>query len=177
MSNNNWQYLPPMGVGGSGATNQGGGGGGYQVPAGYRNALDAARAGVPRTPGAEYPDGYLGTITDRREDKLLDAVSNKLTDRSYQRGVHVGSKIPNADYFWPEWFNPATGLEYESAGAKFAPKGNIPERLAHMGKVPWTSPEELGKALDQYDIANTLARPLLDPVRQAQLQRYKPPWN
>ena len=39
-------------------------------------------------PGAAYPDGYLGTITDRQQDKLLGAVQSRLTDRSYQRGVH-----------------------------------------------------------------------------------------
>ncbi len=31
--------------------------------------LDGQRLGIGRTPQAEYPDGYLGTIRSRRDDR------------------------------------------------------------------------------------------------------------
>ena len=34
--------------------------------------LDALRMYWRRTPEAQYPDGYLGTINPRRGDRLLD---------------------------------------------------------------------------------------------------------
>lgn len=174
----NWQSLTPMGIGGLGGVSQGGaGGGGYQTPAGFRNALDAARSGIPKTPSAQYPDGYLGTIVNRRDDRILAAVKNKLGDRSYQRGVHVGSKINPSDYAWPEWFNPQTSLELQAQGKKFSPTGAPAERLAHMGKVPFTTPGELGRIAQQYDLAPDLAHPENDSARIASLSRFRPPWS
>ena len=94
-----------MGVPQPGAPVHGGGGG--RTLAGYRDILDARRSvATPRTPNAEYPDGYLGNVNSRREDRLLQAVQSRLTQRNYQRGVHKGEKLDTSDYFWPDDFNP-----------------------------------------------------------------------
>jgi hypothetical protein len=171
----NWQYLAPMGVGQQGSTNQAGGGGlGLPVPPGYRDALDAARSAVPAIPSAAYPDGYLGTITDRHEDKLFASVQGKLTDRSYQRGVHVGSRVDPQDYFWPKEFGPQTGLQMEAKGRRFNPPGTETERLAHMGKNAITSPAEMGRIARKYGVDPGLRND--DPAKAASLQRFRPPW-
>jgi len=174
-----WQYLQPYGLGGGGATSQGGAGGGYRTPPGFRNELDAARSAVGRTPQAEYPDGYLGTIVTRTadSDKLLTAVNRRLTDRSYQRGVHKGEKIDRSDYLWPPWLQPDTGLRLQREGLKFAPTGSVPERLAHMGKTAFTAPEDLAKAAAQYGVDPRLASAEYDPARAQQLARFRPPWQ
>jgi hypothetical protein len=70
----------------------------------FRDALDARRSAYRRVPEAEYPDGYLGTITSRHEDKLLRALKANETGRPTQRGVHKGETIDPGDYFWPKQF-------------------------------------------------------------------------
>ena len=87
----------------------------------FRDPLDAARAqqGV-RVPAAEYPDGYLGTLNSRRADRLLDQATNRLTQRSYQRGVHKGERVDPADYFWPSTYGPSSRLAAQ-AGAQLDP--------------------------------------------------------
>jgi len=83
------------------------GGGGVPVA---RSELDFLRLGVGRVPSAEYPDGYLGTIRSRRDDRgrpssTSDTVLNSLKirqgQRGYQRGVHRGERIDPSDYFYP----------------------------------------------------------------------------
>lgn len=100
----NWQSI---GAGGfSGYNNMGGQG----TPV-ARGDLDAIRIGTGRVPSAEYPDGYLGTIRSRRDDRLLDSIKSRVGQKSYQRGVHKGERIePNA-YYWPSEFNDQQGLE------------------------------------------------------------------
>lgn len=140
-SANPWSYLPP--------TNQPGGmtyGGG-----GFTNALDAKRSGA-FTPEAQYPDGYLGAMRTRREDRVLNAVKRKVNERSYQRGVHRGEKIDPADYEWPSDFNPQTSLKLQADGRKFAPKGTPIERLAHQGKYATYSPEEISAMAAKYGV-------------------------
>jgi hypothetical protein len=85
--------------------------------------LDAVRMNWRRTPEAQYPDGYLGTINTRRGDRLLDGLKRRESNRPYTRGIHKGERIDTRDYFWPPEFNLMTGLEYEAAGVKFAPPG------------------------------------------------------
>lgn len=175
----NWSSITPYNIGQPGSTTVGGTGGGGGLPPGIRNHLDAARAAMGRVPSADYPDGYLGTITDRREDRLLKNLKNRLTDRSYQRGVHVGSKVDPRSYFWTPEFNPDTGLEYEAAGRKWTAKGSPTERLAHGGKTTYLNPTELGELYDKvglpHDAAMRKATP--DPVRTAQLQGFRPKWR
>ena len=169
-----WQYLSPMGVAQPGAPVQGGGGG--RPLAGYRDILDAKRsAATPRTPGAEYPDGYLGTVNSRREDRLLNAVQSRLTQRNYQRGVHKGEKIDNSDYFWPASFNPQSGLVAESVGRRWGPIGSTPaEQINHLGKNHMIPPEQMGEVARQYGVREILP---VDPVRQDKMKRLLPPWS
>ncbi len=107
-SGQNIQYLPPFGIGQPGSAVQGGGGG--SLDPFFHNERDARRSMFRRTPEAAYPNGYLGTIVSRREDRLLDALKHRESDRSYTRGVHKGSRIDPVDYLWPDKFNPMSGL-------------------------------------------------------------------
>jgi len=127
-----WMYNTPIGQ--QGSVNQAGGGGTPLV--GFRSILDARISmATGRTPEAQYPDGYLGSVIDRREDKLLQTVRNNA--RSYTRGVHKGSSIPSTDYFWPDDFNPMTVMNkrmHDPGGPKWTAPGNPLERLVHGGK-------------------------------------------
>ena len=76
-----------------------------------------------RTPEATYPDGYLGTINTRRQDRLLDGLKQRQNNRPYTRGVHKGERIDGRDYFWPAEFNQMTALEAEAKGMRFSPPG------------------------------------------------------
>jgi hypothetical protein len=86
------------------------GGGGADILT-ARDPLDAKRMAAGFAPGASYPDGYLGTITNRREDKDLAVLQSRLTPNSYQRGVHVGEIVPKGAYYWEPGFNPQSGIE------------------------------------------------------------------
>lgn len=103
-ANQNWQSLGANGL--NGYNNQGGYGGGIA-----RSDLDAIRIGTGRVPSAEYPDGYLGTIRSRRDDRLLDSVKNRVNQKSYQRGVHKGERIDASAYFWSPEFNDQMGIK------------------------------------------------------------------
>lgn len=83
-----------------------------------RSELDAQRLGVGRTPDAAYPDGYLGTIRSRRDDRVLDATKSRVNQRSYQRGVHKGERIDQSDYYWPRQLQPDRALRNERRGLK-----------------------------------------------------------
>ena len=100
----NWQSIGGQGF--SGYNNQGGYGGPVA-----RGELDAIRIGTGRVPSAEYPDGYLGTIRSRRDDRLLDSVKSRLNQKAYQRGVHKGERIEPSQYFWPSQFNDQMGIK------------------------------------------------------------------
>lgn len=100
----NWQSLGGNGF--YGYNNQGGQG----TPV-ARGDLDAIRIGTGRVPSAEYPDGYLGTIRSRRDDRLLDSIKSRMGQKAYQRGVHKGERIePNA-YYWSPEFNDQMGIK------------------------------------------------------------------
>lgn len=109
-SHQNWQYLGASGYIGAYTTTGGGG-----TPVVPRSSMDFMRMGVGRAPQAEYPDGYLGTIRSRRDDKgkpyatsdaVLDSLKARQTQRGYQRGVHKGERINPGDYAWPKDFKP-----------------------------------------------------------------------
>ena len=136
-----FQYLSPMGVGQPGSTVQGGGGG-YGWPtkrtaaAGevpepfFRDDLDYQRSMFRRIPAAEYPDGYLGTMRLRRDDRVLGYVQGRITERQYQRGVHKGERIDPQDYFWLPGFNPQSGLDAQARGVRQAPAQDLRTRAA-----------------------------------------------
>ena len=121
----NTQNLGAAGMAGT-YTNYGGGG----TPV-ARSELDFLRLGVGRAPQAEYPDGYLGTIRSRRDDRgrpssTSDTVMNSLKvrvgQRSYQRGVHRGERIDSSDYYYPEGLEPTRGIARQMRAAKV---GNV----------------------------------------------------
>jgi hypothetical protein len=169
-----WQMLSPMGAPQPGAPVHGGGGG--RTLSGYRDILDARRsAAAPRTPNAEYPDGYLGNVNSRREDRLLNAVQNRLTARNYQRGVHKGEKIDNSDYFWSPEFHPMSGLEAQARGQKWGPVGSTAaEQINHMGKNHMIPPEQMSRVAQQYNVKEITP---VDPVRQDKMSRLLPAWR
>lgn len=98
----------------------------------FRDAKDRRLQAFGATPDTQYPDGYLGKITDRRENRLEATRSNL---RSYTRGVHKGERVNPGDYIWPTEFNPETALQYEARGLKFAPTGAAPVVLVNDGKT------------------------------------------
>lgn len=191
MPNNWWVDSQPGPSMPGGATTGGGGSlnaGRYTGTAGvvqYRTPLDAARVAQGRVPYAEYPDGYLGTIVDRHEDKLMNAIQEKLTERSYQRGVHKGAKIDPSDYFWDgKVITPDMRLRVQARAKKegytmnvprFKPTGNPVERLAHLGKMGGLStPEQIGLA-KQYGVSvakNPVV--IVDPDHRARMMKMLP---
>lgn len=162
----NWQNLGANGLYG---TDTAVGGGGSPVP---RSALDAARMAVGRVPQAEYPDGYLGTIRSRRDDRgrpsstsdtVLNSLKDRQTQRSYQRGVHKGERIDPSDYYYPPDLDPQRGLRNQAKGIKTAPLMIFAPspHLVNDGKVtmPNTIPGQI------------------DPRRKDQFSRLRPAWN
>jgi hypothetical protein len=103
----NWQSLGGNGF--NGYNNQGG----FGIPV-ARGELDSIRMGTGRVPQAEYPDGYLGTIRSRRDDRLLDSIKNRVGQKSYQRGVHKGERVDASAYFWSPSFGDQSGIQRQS---------------------------------------------------------------
>lgn len=172
----NVQFIPPFGVGMSGAAVQGGGGAGpgaAQVLH-FRDPVDAARTMMgQRVPSAEYPDGYLGTINSRREDRLLNRLKKDINQRAYQRGVHKGERIDPSDYYWPDEFGPDSGLARQAGAVedvieggrvlfvqRAAPQGRVVDRLTVLG-------ERLPRGSEMLE---------LDPRAVANLDRLRPAW-
>lgn len=173
----NVQFIPPFGVSMPGAAVQGGGGAGpgaAQVLT-FRDPVDAARTQMgQRVPSAEYPDGYLGTINSRRDDRLLNRLKKDLNQRAYQRGVHKGERIDPGDYYWPDEFGPDSGLARQgmamtddSTGvrvyrvARPVPTGTVSDRLTVLG-------ERLPRGAEGLE---------LDPRAVANLDRLRPVWS
>ena len=168
----NWQYLAPFGVSKPGTPTYGGGGRTDLI--GYRDILDARRSvAAARTPEAEYPDGYLGNVNSRREDRLLKGIQSRLTQRSYQRGVHKGERIDPSDYFWSADFNPQSALDAEAAGLRWAPSGTPEEQITHLGKNHMLNPSQLGAVARSVDIDPGP----VDPIRTAKAARLLPSWR
>lgn len=167
-----WSYNTPVAQAGATVIASGGG----TVP--FRDSLDAARTPMGQyIPSAQWPDGYLGTIQSRREDRLLDKVKQRLNDRPYQRGVHKGEKIDPSDYFWPDEMNDQSGILYESRGLKWTAPGTITERLAHGGKNAITSPEDMAAARSAYGIPDDPAPQQIDPIRRQRMSAMLPSWR
>jgi hypothetical protein len=153
-----------------------GSGGGNTAASGavqFRSPIDQARAAGGKLPQAEYPDGYLGNIIDRRSDRLIQHVQNRLTEQSYQRGVHKGSRIESKNYLWPNGgVTPDAGLMRESRAERvgnviltprFAPIGNPVERLAHQGRTSgMATPGELGRKMEE--ARNAGVDPSMNPI-------------
>jgi hypothetical protein len=166
-----WQYLAD-GIGQGGSTTVGGGG----TPlAGFRSILDARRSmSTGQVPSAAYPDGYLGNINSRREDKLLQHVQNRLTQRSYQRGVHKGERIDPRDYYWTDDVNPQAGLQAEARGLRWTQQGTPAEQINHMGKNHLLSPDQVARTAAGVGVK---APQQIDPIRQQRMSRLLPNWR
>lgn len=163
------------------------GGGGDTSVVQPRSPLDAARMANQFAPGASYPDGYLGTITDRQQDKLLGAVQNRMTDRSYQRGVHAGEKLGQQSYYWTPECNPDAGIERQSMvqvdvqeggvvlrTPRYVPTGNPVEKLTAMGKsaaLPPGQQMELAQRFGVDPVKNPTPMAQTDPARVTQMQQ------
>lgn len=174
VGNHNIQSLAPMGQAQTGQPVQNGGGGSVRALS-FRDPVDAARSMMgQRVPSAEYPDGYLGTINSRREDRLLNTLKKNLNQRGYQRGVHKGERIDPGDYYWPAEFGPDSGLQRQaeaivdtSMGAQVfyvqrpAPAGTVQERLTVLGERMPRGSEGVS----------------LDPRAVANLNRLRPAWT
>lgn len=157
----NYSYLPPYGVGQPGSVEPSGG----IQQINFRDPLDAARSGMAGfIPSAQYPDGYLGTIQSRREDRLLDSLKGQINQRSYQRGVHKGEKIDAADYFWPSELQPDRGLLAEAGAVQMPgdprywvsrakPLGTVAEQMVISGasELPTTPRGKLRPPPTTYD--------------------------
>jgi hypothetical protein len=128
-----------MGIGQQGTPVQGG-----IQQLNFRGAHDAKLSGMGGfIPSAAYPDGYLGTIQSRREDRFLDQLKGQLNKKSYERGAHKGEKIDAADYFWPSELQPDRGLRQQAmavpteAGAWASPRqvplGTVFEQMVASG--------------------------------------------
>lgn len=155
-------------------TNYGGGG----VPV-ARSEMDYLRMGVGREPSAEYPDGYLGTIRTRRDDRgrpngtsenVLAGIKTRLNQRSYQRGVHRGERIDPGDYYLPPEMSMDRGIKRQMAAArkgvpaaKFAPAFKLAPapHLQNDGKANM-------RAKEPYEVNSR---------RVSQLSNMKPTWR
>jgi hypothetical protein len=156
----NWQSLGAGGLYGGNTAYGPTGSAGVPVS---RDQMDLLRLGQGRTPEAEYPDGYLGTIRSRRDDRLLDSLKNRQNQRSYQRGVHKGERVDPSDYFFPEGLDPQRGLRNQARGKKTGP-------LMELAPAPHLVND--GKA---DVVGNQYAE--VNPVRVAQLSSLRPAWR
>jgi hypothetical protein len=118
------QNVQNLGASGMYGTYTNYGGGGTPVA---RGELDFLRMGVGREPSAEYPDGYLGTIRTRRDDRgrpnsvseqVMAGLKVRQTQRGYQRGVHRGERIDPGDYYLPDELSMDRGIRRQMAAAK-----------------------------------------------------------
>lgn len=157
-----WQSLDPMGIQSGGVP-----GNAPQTYPGnrgpepfFRDPLDAMRAA--RIPTAQYPSGYLGTIQTRRQDRIA-APQSRVTQRSYQRGIHVGARVDPQSYFWTEDVNPTAALEAEAQGQKWTATGSYVEtHLTNRGKPGPT-------------VRGSFS--LVDPYKQEAYKRLAPGWR
>jgi hypothetical protein len=133
----------------------------------FRDEKDRRLAAFGASPDTMHPDGYLGTITNRRQDKLLNTLHRK-NHRSYSRGVHKGERINPGDYVWPEEFTMWTGIQLQSEGKKYAPPGAEPVRLTNDGKA---GPRGVPRGLDRPQ------QEIIDQNRRSMLRTLLPTWR
>ncbi len=170
------QNTQSLGAGGLYGTYTNYGGGGTPVA---RSEMDFMRMGVGREPSAEYPNGYLGTIRSRRDDRgrpnsvseqVLQGLKVRQTQRGYQRGVHRGERIDQNDYYLPTELSADRGIRRQMSAARkgvptprFAPVFALAPapHLVNDGKANMRSNEPFE----------------MNKVRQSQLANMKPQWR
>lgn len=168
----------PYNIPAAGSAANYGQGGGYIVT-GARDIADAKRMmATGYVPTASYPDGYLGTVNSRREDRMFDAVKRRVSDRSYSRGVHKGEHIDPSDYYWTKQVNPTIALEYEARGRKWTQQQSfIGTKLVDDGRnlAPMSTPQRFATA--QMAMGQDFPASDDDQRRKQQMQRYLPRWT
>lgn len=172
------QNIQSLGANGMYGTNTVYGGGGTPVA---RSEMDYLRMGVGREPSAEYPDGYLGTIRTRRDDRgrpnsvseqVLHGLKIRQTQRGYQRGVHRGERIDPNDYFLPTQLAADRGIKRQMSAAK---RGIPAARFApSIALAPAPHLPNDGKA---GPLAKSDSPYQMNQVRQSQLRNMKPGWS
>jgi hypothetical protein len=165
----NWQSIGGQGF--SGYNNQGGFGGPVA-----RGDLDAIRIGTGRVPQAEYPDGYLGTIRSRRDDRLLDSIKSRVNQKAYQRGVHKGERIEPSAYYWSPEFNDQMGIQRQAKAKQVNVNGAlvwmVPKSGQDLRLIPAPHLVNDGKSNMRSD--QDMA---MDVRRANQLAYLKPAWS
>ena len=147
--------------------------GGQGVPV-ARSEIDAQRMGLPRTPSAEYPDGYLGTIRSRRDDRLLDSLKTRVNQKAYQRGVHRGERVDQSAYFWPQELSADRGIKtmlkasYDPVNQTMMSKRNAPQ--TRLAPAPHLVND--GKANVRHDGPGEIS-----PSRYNKFNSLKPGWK
>lgn len=172
------QNVQNLGAGGMYGTNTVYGGGGVPVA---RSELDFLRLGVGRAPQAEYPDGYLGTIRSRRDDKgrssstsdtVLNSLKVRVGQRSYQRGVHRGERIDVQDYYYPEGLDNARGIKRQMKAVKDGNVYRVARNVENAMAAPAPHLPNDGKA----NMRSTSPMSL-DKRRVDQMSRMRPAWR
>ena len=146
----------------------------------FHDGLDALRSMYRRTPDAQYPDGYLGTVESRRKDRLYDGLKSRTQVKPFSRGVHKGERLDGREYFWPPEFQPFDGLQAQSEGMKYV----IPGALMDAGFMPTAmQPEPNSTRMAKVGTKGIPARVgtvewgKIDPDRATALKRLAPPWS
>lgn len=174
------QNVQNLGAGGMYGTNTTYGGGGVPVA---RSELDWLRIGVGREPSAEYPDGYLGTIRTRRDDrgrpnstsdKVLDSMKSRVGQRSYQRGVHRGERIDASDYYYPEGFEPDRGIKRQM---KAVVAGNVMSTKRNSDNVKLVPAPHLPNDGKAGPTVRSDSPGQINQKRADQWARMKPSWR
>jgi len=167
--NQNWQSLGGNGF--YGYNNQGGSG----TPI-ARSDLDSIRIGTGRVPSAEYPDGYLGTIRSRRDDRLLSSIKTRVNQKAYQRGVHKGERIEPSAYFWDPEFGAQDGIRRQMKAKPALINGTVTYQVPRFTQDIRLTP---APHLVNDGKANTMAnQPGTINVRRADMLAYlKPVWS
>lgn len=174
------QNTQNLGASGMYGTNTTYGGGGVPVA---RDNLDSLRLGVGRQPSAEYPDGYLGTIRTRRDDRgrangtsenVLDSLKTRITQRGYQRGVHKGERIDQSGYYYPEGLEDTRGIARQMKAVKdgnvYRSKRNVEDAI--LAPAPHLPND--GKAGPSAKSDSPIT---INPTRAKRLSSLKPNWR
>lgn len=174
------QNTQNLGANGLYGTNTTYGGGGVPVA---RSELDFLRIGVGRVPSAEYPDGYLGTIRSRRDDRgrpsstsdtVLNSMKVRLGQRGYQRGVHRGERIDPSDYYYPTALSADRGIKRQMK-SQFDGNAYLTARHVENQKlVPAPHLPNDGKAGPSVRSDSPYN---MDQKRVAQLSNMRPSWR
>lgn len=189
MSGSNfWIANFPGGVGQPSAPAYGGGGTDMLAA---RDPLDAKRQAAGFAPGASYPDGYLGTLTNRQSDRDIAVLQSRLTSTSYQRGVHAGEKQPKGAYYWSEDMDPMMGIRRQQQAAltdqegalvwqtpRQSVSGDPVEMIANDGKLAGAGSREIEQALrDRGGDPAKNPVTVVDPSRAARMRGMLPQWS